>query len=121
MDGLAGRGQAAPSMTPGARTPEELDTLVEDAFLQRDLAALDVLFDDCAVLMNGSGVPAYGREAIGHALAESWDRQGTYVARTRQVLRVRDTALVVVDAGIHVLRRGGDGTWRAAISLLDLE
>jgi len=50
-----------------------------------------------------------------------WDRQFTYVARTRHVLQVRDTALVVADAGIHVLRRGGDGAWRATISLLDLE
>ena len=108
-------------MTVGARTPEELDTLVEDAFLQRDRAALDDLFDEAAVLVHGRGVPAYGREAIGQTLTESWDRQCTYVARTRQVLQVRDTALVVADAGIHVLRRGGDGAWRATISLLDLE
>ncbi len=71
--------------------------------------------------MNGDGVPTNGREAIGRALTESWDRQCTYVARTRQVLQARDTALVVADAGIHVLHRGADGTWRAAISLLDLE
>jgi hypothetical protein len=104
-----------------ARTPEELDTLIEDAFLQRDRAALDELFDDGAVLRTGGGVPAYGRDAIGHALTESWDRQCTYVARTRQVLQVRDTALVVADAGIHVLRRGIDGAWRAQISLLHLD
>jgi hypothetical protein len=104
-----------------ARTPEELDTLVEDAFLQRDRAALDDLFDDGAVLMNRHGTPAYGREAIGHVLSGSWDRQCIYVARTRQVLQVRDTALVVADAGIHVLRRGADGAWRAQISLLQLD
>jgi hypothetical protein len=101
-----------------ARTPEELDTLIEDAFLQRDRAALDDLFADSAVLMNGGGVPVHGRDAIGRALTESWDRP--YVARTRQVLQVRDIALVVADAGIHVLRRGADGAWRASISLLDL-
>jgi nuclear transport factor 2 (NTF2) superfamily protein len=103
-----------------ARTPEELDTLIEDAFLQRDRAALDGLFDEGAVLMNGCGV-LHGREAIGHAMTESWDRQCTYVARTRQVLQVRDTALVVADAGIHVLRRGADGAGRAQISLLHLD
>ena len=108
-------------MTAGARTPEELDTLIEDAFLQRDRAALEDLFDDGAVLMNIDGVPTNGRDAIGRTLTESWDRQCTYVARTRQVLQVRDTALVVADAGIHVLRRGVDGAWRAQISLLQLD
>jgi hypothetical protein len=94
-----------------ARTPEELDTLIEDACLQRDRAALDDLFDEGAVLANGGGV---------HTLTEWWDGRFTYVARTRQVLQVRDTALVVADAGIHVLRRGADGAWRVSISLLDL-
>ena len=108
-------------MTAGARTPEELDTLIEDAFLQRDRAALDDLFDDGAVIMDAGGVPAHGRQAIGRALAESWDRQRTYIAGPRQVLQARDTALVISDAGLHVLRRGADGAWRAAISLLDLD
>ena len=72
--------------------------LVEDAFLQRDRAALGDLFDDRAVVMTAGGVRAYGREAIGRTLAESWDRQCTYVARTRQVLQARDTALVVAEA-----------------------
>ena len=62
-------------MTAGARTPEELDTLLEDAFLQRDRAALEDLFDDGAVLMDVDGVPTNGREAIGRTLAESWDRR----------------------------------------------
>ena len=44
----------------------------------------------------------------------------TYLARPTRVLRAHDTALVVAAAGIHVVRRGRDGTWRAAISLLDL-
>ena len=50
-----------------------------------------------------------------------WDRRRTYLANPRQVLQARDTVLVVADAGIHVLRRGGDGTWRATISLLGLD
>jgi ketosteroid isomerase-like protein len=108
-------------MTAGARTPEELDALIEDAFIQRDLAVLDDVFDHGAVLMDAGGMPAHGREAIGHALADLWDRGCTYVARPRRVLQARNTALVVADAGIHVLRRGGDGAWRAAILLLDVD
>jgi hypothetical protein len=108
-------------MTTGARSPEELETLFEDAFLLRDRAQLGALFDDGAVLMEAGGAEARGGDAIGEALAELWTRDRIYVARARRVLRARDTALVVADAGIHVLRRGGDGAWRAAISLLDLD
>ncbi|MBA2643930.1 MAG: nuclear transport factor 2 family protein [Solirubrobacterales bacterium] len=108
-------------MNAGARTPEELDTLLEDAFLLRDRAGFDALFTDGAVLKEAGGLEARGADAIGRALAQLWARDCTYVARSRRVLQTRDTALVVADAGIHVLRRGGDGTWRAAISLLDFD
>jgi hypothetical protein len=108
-------------MTSGARTPEELDTLLEDAFVLRDRAGFDELFDDGAVLMEARGVEARGGEAIGRALAGLWALNRTYVSRPRRVLQSRDMALLVADGGIHVLRRGGDGAWRAAISLLDLD
>jgi ketosteroid isomerase-like protein len=121
MDREVRHKHASMSMTAGARTPEELDTLIEDAFLQHDRAALGELFADGAVLMDCGGVPAHGRDAIGHAVSELWDHRRTYVARTLQVLQADDTALVVSQAGIHVLRRGGDGAWRIAISMLDLD
>jgi len=108
-------------MTPGARTPEELDTILEDAFVSRDRALSRALFEDHAVLVKAGGVEARGAEAIGHALAELWARDCTYVARTARVLQARDTALLVSSAATHVLRRSGDGTWRAAISLLQLD
>ena len=88
----------------------------------RDRAVLDALFDDGAVLAEAGGVA--GARSRGDRRAPSrelWDRDRTYVARPRRVLQARDTALVVADAGIHVLRRGRDGAWRAAISLLDLD
>jgi len=108
-------------MTAGARTPEELDTLLEDAFVLRDRAASGALFDDAAVLMDAGGLHARGGEAIGRALTDLWARDCLYVAGPRRVLQTRDTALVVAGAGIHVLHRGSDGAWRAAISLLDLD
>lgn len=85
----------------------------------RDRSVFDALFDDGAV-MEAGGLEARGCEAIGHALAELWARDCTYVARPRHVLQTRDMALLVSDAGIHVLLRGSDGAWRATISLLDL-
>jgi hypothetical protein len=108
-------------MTAGAQSPEELETLFEDAFLLRDRAGFDELFDDGAVLAEAGGAEARGSEAIGAALAALWARQCTYLAGPQRVLRARDTALVVADAGIHVLRRRDGGAWRAAISLLDLD
>lgn len=108
-------------MTAGARTPEELDALLEDAILLHDRRALGALFDDGAVLAPGRGTEARGADAIVHAVAALWAGGGTCVARPRRVLQARDTALVVSDSGIHVLRRGSDRAWRAAISLLHLD
>ena len=96
-----------------AQIPEELDPLVEDAFVMRDRAVAGELFADGALLV------ARGGQAIGRILDELWARDFTYVARSPRVLRSRDVALVVADGGIHVLRRDG-GVWRSAISLLNL-
>ena len=46
-----------------------------------------------------------------------WRR--TYVATRCGSLQAHDTALVVADARINVVRRGSDGAWRYAIALLD--
>ena len=108
-------------MTAGARTPEELDTLLEDAFVLRDRAVFGALLDEGAVLAESGGPEARGGDAIGRALAELWARDRTYVACPGRVLQAGDTALLVSEAGIHVLRRRGDGAWRAAISLLELD
>jgi hypothetical protein len=106
-------------MTPGARTPEELETLFEDAFLIRDRAALLDLFEDGAVLAaDGGREEARGGEAIALLATAMWEREGTYLAEPPRVLQAQGTALVVADGGIHVVRRGSDGAWRYAISLL---
>jgi quercetin dioxygenase-like cupin family protein/ketosteroid isomerase-like protein len=108
-------------MTAGARTPEELDGLLEDAFVLRDDDAFGVLFDAAAVLVETGGTQARGGAAIARALADLRTRDRTYVACPRRVLRAGDMALVVSDRAVHVARRGGDGSWRAAISLVTLE
>ncbi len=106
-------------MRPGARTPEELETLFEDAFVVRDRNAIAALFEDGAVLVTG-GAPgeARGGEEIASRL---WDGQRTYLADPRRVLQARDTALVVTEHGVNVVRRGDDGAWRYAIALLDID
>ena len=105
-------------MRPGARTPEELETLFEDAFVTRDRQALTGLFEDGAVLVAGGG-KAHGGEQIRELAGELWERNVTYLADPRRVLQARDSALVVAPGGINVARRGSDGAWRYAIALLN--
>lgn len=109
-------------MKAGARTPEELETLFEDAFVTRDRAALAQLFEERAVLVAGDGLQeARGVTEIARLATAMWDRDRTYVADPRRVLQARDTALVVAERSINVMCRGSDGAWRYAISLLSLD
>ena len=106
-------------MRPGARTPEELETLFEDAFVMRDREALAELFEAGAVLASSDGLPeARGGEEIVRYATAMWGGERTHLADPRRVLQARDTALVVAERGINVVRRGSDGAWRYAISLL---
>jgi Domain of unknown function (DUF4440) len=109
-------------MGAGARTPEELETLLEDAFVLHDPQALAQLFQPGAMLVVGAGLPeARGRRQIAQAAAQQWDAGRLYLADPRRVLQVRDTALVVAGHATNVARRTDNGSWRYAISLLDLE
>jgi len=50
-----------------------------------------------------------------------WGRDYVYVAAPRRVLQAHEISLVVAERGISVVRRGSDGRWRFAISLLGIE
>ena len=104
-------------MRSGAQTPEELETLLEDAFVVRDRQALAALFEDGAVLGAG-GMEARGGEAIAGLAGLLWKHELTYLADPRRILQVRASALVIGACGIHVLHRDADGAWRYTISLL---
>lgn len=109
-------------MRPGARTPEELETLLEDAFVIRDRAALAGLFDAGAVLVAHRGtMRARGGQEIARLVTAAWDRDLAYVAAPGRVLQARDVALIVAEHDINVVRRGSDRLWRYAISLLNLD
>ena len=105
---------------PGARTPEELETLLEDAFVVRDREALAGLFEDDAVLAAALG-EARGADQIGRLAAATWERGLRYLAEPHRVVQARDTALVVARQGISVVRRGPERGWRYAIALLDTD
>lgn len=108
----------ADSAATGARTPEELDTLFEDALLVRDGATLAALFADGAVFVAGDGPPTRGGEAITGLALALWDGDRSYVADPRRVVAVRDLALIVAERTSSVVRRGHDGTWRYVIAVV---
>jgi ketosteroid isomerase-like protein len=119
----------------GARTPEELSTQLEDAFIVRDRGLLTELFDRHAVLSpRDSDIELRGSEEIAMFAAAHWAADHRYLAQIRRIVQASDTAALVVDwsltgresfdgtgergRGVDVLRRGGDGAWRYVITLL---
>ena len=109
-------------MSQGARTPEELEALLEDAFVTRDAEAVCGMFAEGAVLAIREGPDAArGSEEIGRLATALWAGDRTYLAEPRRALQARDTALVLADGAINVMRRGSDGAWRYAIALLSLD
>jgi hypothetical protein len=93
--------------------------LLEDAFVLRDREALARLFEEGAVLGAAAG-GARGGDQIGRLAAAMWERDVGYLAEPRRVVQARGTALMVARQGVNVVRRGDDGGWRYAISLLDV-
>jgi ketosteroid isomerase-like protein len=122
-------------MAARARSPEELATQLEDAFIVRDPGGLAELFAEHAVLSpRESGVDVCGSDEIAMFAAAHWAADRRYLAQIRRVVQAGDTAAVVVDwsltgrgasngadesgRGVDVLRRASDGAWRYVISLL---
>src|SRR5688500_1711280 len=107
----------APGATSGARTPEELETLFEDALLLRDCQVLPTLFASGATLVIGDEPPIRGSEAIAHVVLAMRDGVGTYIADPRRGVVARDIALIIAEEGVNVVHRDGDGAWRYLIVL----
>jgi hypothetical protein len=109
-------------VTQGARTPEELEALFEDAFVLRDPRALAPLFETRALLV-ASGVTGEvrGSRQIARSASTLWACDYTYLADPRRVIQAHDVALVLAAQGTNVARRAADGAWRYAISLLSTD
>lgn len=82
-------------MTAGARTPEELETLLEDALITHDEATLAAALEPDGLLIGDQ-----------------------FIAGRSRVLQASDTALIIADETVCVALRQ-DGRWRFAIALLD--
>lgn len=109
--------RTARNAATGARTPEELETLLEDALLVRDEAMLAALFAEGAVLVTDGGSPIRGGEAIARLALGLWSGDRAYVADPQRVMQARDLALIVAKRTISVARRGRDGPWRYMITV----
>lgn len=102
-------------MGVSARTPEELETLFEDALTMRDRDMLAALFEEGAVLIAGNERPVHGDAEIVRLALETWHSEHSYIADPWHVIQARDIALVVMERGVNIARRGSDGGWRYAI------
>jgi hypothetical protein len=106
-------------MADGARTPEDSETLLEDAFVLRSGEAIAKLFEDGAVLVADDGTrEAHGQDEIARLARQMWQRKRTYLAGPRRIVQAGNTALIITEDGANVVRRGTDGAWRYAIALL---
>ena len=104
---------------PAGATPEELETLMEDAIVLQDGQALSRLFEPGGLLVLDSGPgEVRGQKEIARAVNMVSDLTGTYVSGPRRLYQSRDLVLLVGDGVINVARRSRDRSWRIAISLL---
>lgn len=102
-----------------ARTPEELEALLEDAVVMVDEEMITQLFEADAVLVTPDGRTTRGHRAIARAGTRSTSQGADYCADPRAVLQVSDVALVLSPKAVNVTRRSGDGDWRFVICFLD--
>jgi hypothetical protein len=109
-------------MKSGANTPEELESLLEDGLVIGEGAPLVELFEtDATVAIDGEPRQARGSEQIARLADELCAQRCGYLAGPRRVLQAADTALVIGEQAINVMRRGADRRWRYSISLLSFE
>jgi hypothetical protein len=102
-------------MSAGARTPEELETMFEDALVNRDPEVLAELFEEGAVLAVEDNVSARGGGEIARLALTIWADDRTFVADPQRILQAREIALVVAETGVNVARRSRDSTWKFVI------
>ena len=105
-------------MVTGASTPEELESLFEDALVMGDHEAVAQLFERNGLLVAGNGAIELRGDGIGRYATALRDHGYGYVSDPQLVLQAHNTALVVAQRAVNVMRRRHDGRWRYAITLL---
>jgi hypothetical protein len=95
-----------------ASSPEELELLLEDAFVLRDDLAAAALFEDGGVLIERTG-DARGPRHVAGLLAERG-----YLASPSSVTVISDIAVVVGPQTVNISRRDPHGGWRLVAAIL---
>lgn len=107
-------------MKDGARTPEDLETLLEDTLVLENREALAQLFEAGALMAVEDGHrDVRGADEIAQFASGIWTQDHTYLADPRRVMQTRDLALVITSGGVNVARRGSDGSWRYVFLLVE--
>jgi hypothetical protein len=106
-------------VSAGPACPEELEAMLEDAYLLGDAALVGNLFDIDAVLLAQGTSQVRGRLAITKVIMNQLRNGGSYVGAPQLVMQSGQLALIISHAATSVARRGPDG-WHYAISRLDL-
>jgi hypothetical protein len=102
----------------GALTPEELETLLEDAFLLRDSDAIAALFEPHALLAVGRRGAVRGSGDVMACIEALWRDRATYLASPERIAQANDLALILAPGATNVARRGTDRTWRYVITAM---
>ncbi|MGQ0679229.1 MAG: hypothetical protein ACT4OM_06170 [Actinomycetota bacterium] len=106
------------AMDQMCRTPEELQTVLEDTLLLGDRHQLGKLFEYWAVLaMEGKPPELRGRPNVTGAISCSAEFR-TNLAEPWTVVQSRNRALVFSRDGTNLVRRDREGAWRYEILFL---
>jgi hypothetical protein len=95
-----------------AGSPEELETLLEDALLLQDHEAVTALFEDRGVVVSGPGCVSGRTQAAGLLAGRD------FVASSGTATVIRGVAVVVGEHAVNLSRRGPDGQWRLVAAIL---
>ncbi|WP_375594968.1 SgcJ/EcaC family oxidoreductase [Algihabitans albus] len=116
----------------GVTRPEDMSPALAEAFNAADLDAVMALYEPQAVLVDETGQPHAGIEAIRTALAELLTGGGTMTSRPRFAIVAGDVAVSsaawqletvaangetvqATGCSLEILRRQANGRWRYAI------
>ena len=111
-------------MQAWASTPEELESLLEDGFIQHDAQAVARLFKPNGLLLVDNFSPgdvtrlSVGSEQIWQTAMTLCGMNFVYVAEARRIWQTGGIALLMGTCAIHVAQRDRGSGWRYLISHL---
>jgi hypothetical protein len=108
-------------MSAVVSSPDELVTLLEDAFVMRRPDDVAALFEPNAVLAVRVGEhvsEARGRPAIADIAGSIWARDATFIPDPNATILAGGRALLVGPTLIAVLHRGREKAWRLELGLM---